>query len=331
MTSCRNMEEIIAASLYETLVPADQSTLDSHLATCAACRAEYASLQAVVGAMPAESAVFQGDLLPAIRESLRRGSAQGWFVGWKRYVGLVFVAIAACLSVFVLLRPKESQETVANVPSKLDATLAEAQGLVAADNPTGALALLQTALETPLDAASAGVLQLEVANLEYVVFYRYDVAYDAYSVVRDRYPDTWSQSPGLVKERYDVLTEARDANFEPLYQIDAAVKQGESGMPALEQVMARYPGRGLAQVAMETMVALSDVEGLGALEDVRSRCSNPVAVAQLDVRLGEGYCADNVDSEKGKALLHAVAQSPYEVPAQMAKDVLARLETGDGR
>jgi hypothetical protein len=47
------------------------------------------------------------------------------------------------------------------------------------------------------------------------------------------------------------------------------------------------------------------------------------------VRLGEGYCAGDLDPAKGKALLHAVAESPYEVPAQMAKDVLARLESGE--
>ena len=331
MTNCRNMEEIIAASLYESLAPADQSTLDAHLAVCAACRAEYTSLQAMVGAMPAEPVVFQGDLLPAIREELRRGEAPGWSNGWKRYLAGSFVAIAAGLSVFVVLRQNESPEVVAEVPSKLEATLAEARSLVAADNPTGALAVLQTALATPMDTASTGALQLEVANLEYEAFRRYDAALDVYRAVREGNAESWKQSPGPIKERYDLLLEAREANFEPLYQIDAAVKQGESGMPALEQVMARHPGRFLAEAAMETMVAMSEVQGLGALEDVRSRLTNPVAVAQLDVRLGEGYCADNVDPEKGKALLHAVAESPYEVPARMAKDVLARLETGEGR
>ena len=331
MTNCRNMEGIIAASLYETLVPADRDALQAHLAACAGCRAEYASLQTLVGAMSTEPAIFQGDLLPAVREELRRSAAPGWFGGWKRYVAGAFFAIVAGLSVFVVFTQRESPETVAVIPSKLESTLTEARGLVAADNPTGALAVLQTALATPMDATSTGALQLEVADLEYEAFHRYDAAFDAYRAVREGNAEAWKQSPGPIKERFDLLTEARDANFEALYQIDTAIKQGDSGMPALEQVMARYPGRFVAQAAMETMVAMSDVEGLGALEDVRSRCKNPVAVAQLDVRLGEGYCADNVDPARGRALLHAVAQSPYAVPAQMAKDVLARLEAGDGR
>lgn len=329
MTNCRNMEEIIAASLYETLASADQSTLDTHLDECAECRAEYTSLRAMVGAIPAKPADFQGDLLPAIREELRRGAAPGWFGGWKRYLAGACVLIAVAMWGFVGIDQKGSPETVAEAPSELEATLAEARSLVAANNPTGALTVLQTALAAPMDSTSTGALQLEVANLEYDAFRRYGAAYDAYRVVREGYSDVWSQSPGVVKERFDLLTETREANFEPLYQIDAAVKQGESGMPALEQVMARYPGRGVAQAAMETMVAMSDVEGLAGLEKVRERLSNPVAVAQLDVRLGEGYCADNLNPEKGRALLHAVAESPYEVPARMAKDVLARLETGE--
>jgi hypothetical protein len=323
------METLIASSLYESLDAADQSALDAHLAACAACRAEHAELQAMVGAMPTGRAVFEGDLLPAIREELRRGTPPGWLNGWMRYLAGSFVALGVGLSVFVVLGDNKSPERVVVAPSKFEATLAEARSLVAADNPTGALAVLEEALATPMDAISTGTLRLEVANLEYDAFRRYEAAYEAYRVVFEGYAEAWAQSPGRVKERYDVLLEAREANFEPLYQIDAAVKQGESGLPALEQVMARYPGRGLAQAALDTMVAMSEIDGLGALEDVRSRCSNPVAVAQLDVRLGEGYCADNVNPEKGRALLHAVAESPYEVPARMAKDVLARLETGE--
>jgi hypothetical protein len=283
-----------------------------------------------VGAIPAEPAIFQGDLLPAIREELRRSPAIPWFSGWKRLaLGLAAAMLLSCVFILTQGRHVEAptDEVALHVP--VDPTVAEARGLVASDNAAGALALLQDALAKEPDADRKGVLQLEVANLEFSAFRRYEAAYDAYEVVREQFASAWTQSPGIVKERFDLLTEAREAGFEPLYQIDAALKQGESGMPALEQVMARYPGRGVAQAAMETMVAMADGEGLGALEDVRSRLTNPVAVAQLDVRLGEGYCAGDLDPAKGKALLHAVAESPYEVPAQMAKDVLARLESGE--
>lgn len=330
MMNCEEMEGLIAASLYETLEAADDDTLQAHLAACVSCRTELASLRALVGAMPAEPAVFQGDLLPAIREELRRNDSSAWFRGWKRF-GLGLAAAVILSSAFILTQGRHVEAPTDEVAlrSTVDPTVAEARGLVASDNAAGALALLQDALATEPDARRAGMLQLEVADLEFSALRRYDAAYDAYNIVRDRYASAWTESSGIVKERFDLLTEAREANFEPLYQMDAAVKQGESGMPVLEQVMARYPGRGVAQAAMETMVAMSNVEGLGALEDVRSRCTNPVAVAQLDVRLGEGYCAGDLDPAKGKALLHAVAESPYEVPAQMAKDVLARLETGE--
>ncbi len=332
MMNCEEMEGLIAASLYETLDEADNDTLQSHLAECVSCRAELASLRALVGAMPVEPAIFQGDLLPAIREELRRTDSSAWLRGWKRF-GLGLAAAVMLSFVFILTQGRHVEAPTDEVAlrSPVDPTVAEARKLIASGNAGSALALLNDALAAERSGNRAGLLQLEVAELEFSTFRRYQEAYDAYKVVFEQNASAWTQSPGIVKERFDLLTEAHEANFEPLYQIDAALKQGESGMPALEQVMARYPGRGVAQAAMETMVAMSNVEGLGALEDVRSRCTNPVAVAQLDVRLGEGYCAGDLDPAKGKALLHAVAESPYEVPAQMAKDVLARLETGEGR
>src|SRR5690606_5269756 len=114
--------------------------------------------------------------------------------------------------------------------------------------------------------------------------------------------------------------------YEALYEIDNARNQGESGMPILEQVMARYPGRVVAQAAVNTMVALVDAEGLPALEKVKSLCTNPIAVAQLDVHLGDRYVSDRVTPALGLEMLHKVAASDLEVPAKMAKEVLARLE-----
>ncbi len=330
MKQCEEMEGLIAASLYERLEPANDELLRAHLAECAACRSEFASLQALVSAIPAESAPFQGNLLPAIREELRRSPDPSWSVWWNRYLlGLTLAVLFSCVLILTQGRHVEAPVDDHAVTRAPDPAVAAARSLLASENATGALALLQDALASEPDPDRKGMLQLEVAELEFSAFRRYEAAYEAYNVVREQFAAAWTRSPGLVKERFDLLTEARDAGFEPLYQIDNALKQGEIGMPALEQVMARYPGRGVAQAAMETMVAMSNAEGLGALEDVRSRLTNPVAVAQLDVRLGEGYCADNVDPEKGKALLHAVAESPYEVPAQMARDVLARLETGE--
>ncbi len=329
MTNCRKMEGLLAASLYETLEPDDNLALQSHLADCAACRAEHASLQAFVGQLAPAPVEFQGELLPAIREELRQTGRQPWFSRWAQVlVGACIFVVVSRVLIAVNGPDKAKPENIARV-QPTDTSLAEARRLVAADDASGALKVLKAALDTAPHAAIAGELKLEVAELEYIHFHRYEAAYDAYKSVREVHPEAWTQSPGIVKERFDLLTEARDANFEPLYQIDNALKQGESGMPELEQVMARYPGRGVAQAAMETMVAMVDGEGLGRVEAVRSRCTNPVALAQLDVRLGEGYCTGNLDSAKGKALLHAVADSPYAVPAQMAKDVLARLESGE--
>lgn len=329
MTNCRKMEGLLAASLYEALEPDDSMALQRHLADCAACRAEHASLQALVGQLAPAPVEFQGDLLPAIREALRKTECQPWFLRWTQVIAVVVLFVLVSGVFMVVGGPGNAKnENVARVQPAVE-PLAEARRLAAADDASGAMEVLKAALDTAPHAAIAGELRLEVAELEYNHFHRYEAAYDTYKAVREVHPEAWTKSPGIVKERFDLLTEAREANFEPLYQIDKALKQGDNGMPELEQVMARYPGRSVAQAAMEMMVTMVDGEGLGRVEAVRSRCTNPVALAQLDVRIGEGYCTGNLDPAKGKALLHAVADSPYAVPAQMAKEVLARLETGE--
>lgn len=332
MTNCRNMEELMATSLYEALAPQELDALQSHLSGCVACREEFTSLQAFVGQLTPVPVTFEGDLLPTIREELRRTERRSWFSGWQpAFIGVcVFIVVCSFFAYVIVDSQGRGTEKVA-MAQPADGPLADARRLTDSGDPAGALKLLKAALEAVPGGIDAGRLQLEVAELEYGHFHRYEAAYNAYRAVRDTQPEAWTQSSGIVKERFDLLFEARDANFEPLYQIDAALKQGESGVPALEQVMARYPGRFVAQAAMETMLAMADGEGLDRLEQARSRCTNPVALAQLDVRLGEGYCKGNLDPAKGKALLHAVADSPYSVPAQMAKDVLARLEAGEVR
>ncbi|MCF6285950.1 MAG: hypothetical protein L3K26_12245 [Candidatus Hydrogenedentes bacterium] len=327
MSSCRNIHGLIASSLYEPLNEADQIVLQGHLADCPSCAAEHASLQTLVELVPNEPIAFTGDLRPALHEALRHDKASKHRSIWAVCMAVTAFCIVVFVGLVVFRDQAEPDDTVIKIAlNPLDQTLADARALATAGDPMAARTLLEEGIAQYAGSSDAAVLRLEIADLEFADFGRYKEAYDVYEVVREQNSEVWSQSSGAVKERYDLLTEAREDDYEPLNQIDRARSLGERGIPALESIMAKYPGRTLAAEALTTMVACVEGDGVGALENLRSRFTNPIAVAQLDVRLGEAYWQD--DPERGRKLLETVADAPHEVPARMARETLARLMPG---
>ncbi len=329
MNSCRDMEGLIAASLYEPLEPAEEQRLQAHLASCTTCAEEHGQLLSLVAAIPNEPAVFTGDLRPILRENLARERRH---TAWSFWLGrfLVTTAFLMCSGGFYLyLTDGTIDKPTDVVASHFDQTLSDVQALVQSGDTVAARNRLEASLAEVTDSAEKGKLQLEMADLEYGGFARYEMSYNIYKEVRADYPDVWAASSGATKERFDLLTEARDAQFQPLYDMDAAVAQGEQGIGTLEKIMAKYPGRTLASEALTTMASLVEGEGLGRLENLKAHCTNPIAVAQLDIRLGEGYWKEQHDPDRGRALLEGVASGPHEIPAKMANETLARLEQGD--
>lgn len=329
MSKCRNVQGALAASLYEALGEEEQRTVDAHLESCAACRAQHQTLQQLTNTISVTPIPFEGDLLPAVREELRRTAPSGWGRRWAGLGAAALVVMAGFAALHYAGNTPDGPEAMAVADlSPTEQILQRVQERLDADDHSGAMAVLEDALAEATGTPNAGPLQLAKANLEYDVFHRYEEAYREYRALREAYGETWTTTDPHIKERFDLLTEARDGGFEALYQMDNARTQGGAALPVLEQVMARYPGRQLAREAMNTMVALVEGSGVEALEAVKSRCSNPMAVAQLDVYLGERYCVENKDSTRGLTLLHGVADGALEVPARMARDVLARLEPG---
>src|SRR5690554_350416 len=100
---CKPFTGLIAASLYEPLAAEDAASLAAHLEGCAHCRKEAEELRVFVAALPQEPIVFEGDLLPVIREELRKEVAPG-AGAWLRSFGLrpAYLAIAAMLPLAVL-------------------------------------------------------------------------------------------------------------------------------------------------------------------------------------------------------------------------------------
>lgn len=330
MNDCREFEGAIAASLYEDLDPAEGAALEQHLAACPACRRELEDLRAFTAALPREAMIFQGDLRPVLRAEVAKQARGGWW-GLTYRFGLIAVVAALAGSVILLApEPGTPQNTLASLESNpIDLLSVEARGLIASGRSSEAMALLEGAVARAAEPQTAGEIHLLIADIEYVDLRRYDESFDRYWLVRNNFQSAWAASPGTIKDRYDILAEAAETDFDPLYKIDTARNMGAQGMPLLEQTLARHPGRGLARVAVETMAALAQGEGVQRLENARAQCSDPLAVAQLDVFLGERYCTEGLDPDRGRALLHAVAGSPLEVPARMANEALAKLETAD--
>ncbi len=328
MSNCRDIQGTLAAALYEPLDEAEQRVLDAHLASCPDCRAEFADLQRMVAAIPAEELIYSGDLLPSVREALRRTppAAHPW--SWRLFL-TSFAAVAACFALVYVgvlaSRPSDMPEVAITV-SDTDQTLDAATALVVADDAMGALSVLQAGMERAETAEDAGRLQLAIANIQFDDLHRYEDAYNSYRRLREEFGGVYSQSESWVKDRYDLLEQARARDYWALYEMDKARGMGELGIGKLEQVMAKYPGRIVAREALDVMVAVVGGQGIEALEAVKDRCSNPIAVAQIDVHLGERYCTDRVNPTLGQQMLNEVAKSDNGEVAKMAKDVLAKLE-----
>lgn len=317
----------MAASLYEPLEPVDEARLSGHLEGCATCAAEFDRLRTTMDQIPVTPVAFTGDLRPVLRELVRgERHASGFLRQRIATVCACLLLVIIGISVFVAV-PERAKAPFQVASDPLQPTLDAVQQQVAAGNYAEARAVLDEAIADTGDDTKIGQLRLAMAHFEYEVFRRYERSYSEYQIVRDNFPSVWTQSLGEVKARWDLLTDARDEDFEPLYQIDAARKQGEAGIANLERIMARYPGRPLSNEAVTVMASLVEGEGVDALQNAKSRCTNPVAVAQLDVRLGEGYWKERGDPAQGRALLEAVMKGPHPAPAEMARNTLARLET----
>jgi hypothetical protein len=106
----------------------------------------------------------------------------------------------------------------------------------------------------------------------------------------------------------------------------------------LEKVVARYPGHD-----MVTTLAASDMYRIvepgkagsetktAALEAVRDRCSDPIAIASLNLSLGDSFLKDMKDPSRARALYNEVARSPHETLAKRARQALSEMDGGAGQ
>jgi len=358
---CRRVRPLLVASLYEPLGEDEEQALRQHLEKCGLCRAEWSGMLRTVAAIPREPARLSGDMAPALLARAAECSNRAPVRRLLPY-GAAATAIVAAL-LFVVAGPFASSpvsERLATAPmpavaveppaatvsggatdtelpagaiadSPVEEAVCEAEQLVEKHAYADAMQLLQESMAAHPGDPASGVAQARLAEIEFCHLRRYPRAFDAYVRLRNLFPETFKSSPESI-DRFDLLVEGWQENFEALYALDAARGNGPAGFADLESVVAQYPGKLVAGVALDEMRRIVDGPGAegdmpvtAALERVRARCANPVAVAQVNLRLGDAYSQDARNLPRAREMYQDVSRSAHPVLAPMADAALARL------
>lgn len=330
---------LLAASLYEPLPPEEQLLLEDALAESGLLRADRRLLQGLVSDLRDTVPPLDIDLLPAVRAQIARENQRPMPFAWRRVAVPAFAA-AAVLLVMVSLATRSlgvSTPSPADAPtqiamasaSPLGALLAEVQPVLERREYGNAVRALREGLAAHPADPEAGAATLLLADLEFSQLQRYEEAYSTYESLRSQHPAVFTNNPGAI-QRFDLLAEARTEDFAPLNALNAA---GES-FDALERVVALYPNKLVGALAMNTMQRLECADKsaeepaseIAALESVRERCSNPIALAQVNLSLGELYWNAQQNPGKAREAFLAVTASGHPDSAQLARQALAQLD-----
>ena len=353
MGKCRRIGPFLAASVYEPLSGAEKESVERHLAGCARCRERLAEMQRLKLAVPAAPAELGVDLTPRLLARLHDRP-----VARVRYPLRPYLAVASAAAVMALVLSGFlfiTQEDSGNVPtlavrsgpvappalaaastdartvSPLESALDEAEALSARHAYADALNTLQGALRLYPRDPMAGNAQLLAADIEFSHLRRYSQAFDAYVRLRNQYPDVFASDPRNI-ERFDLLVETWQSKFGDLYTLDAARERGNDAFPLYEGVLVRNPGKLVALLALEEMAgAIQLPQGqagheVTALEAVSNRCTDPVAIAQVNLRLGDTYAGPLGQPGKARTIYESVLASGSEVLSRQAEAALARLD-----
>jgi tetratricopeptide (TPR) repeat protein len=340
MSSRDYMLGLMAASIYEPLTESEALELETWLQANPDMRVELEEMRAFAAFLPNEAPAFTGNLLHAVQEDIRRGAGSAW--DWSLLPRFAFQVLGTLTVAAVLAFPIAQGMQMGFLSAGPAAPLAGAAGadsllanvLIATQEQERAYALLDDALKVQPTNKEAGTWQLKLAELDYDYFQRYQSALDRYIELRQTHPEVYASNP-LNPYRYDLLEQTQPENFEPLHTIARAQQDGMRVFPQLEQVVARYagPANPVAELALAAMCDLSGALGensdtfkMAGYEQLRRHCTNPVALDQVEMSLGEMYLAHTKDYARAAELLRAAASSPHPAVSDAAAVSLARLE-----
>ncbi|HOJ33710.1 MAG TPA: hypothetical protein PKY35_06515 [Candidatus Hydrogenedentes bacterium] len=334
------IRKLMVAALYGELSEGDKAVLEQQLSKSRMLREEYDNLRAVVSALPTGEKIDPPvDLFPLVMARLQREMKESQ----KRFLRLSFYAVPLAAVIlmgigFLLWRtPNTRVSTHVAVLSQeqnslLFETLREALALKAQGDDVNAAVALQTALETHPNDALAGQAQMELANLYFERLKRYREAYEAYRLLKSKYPRVFASNHQNTS-RLDLLEECSQEDFAALHLLDAARTRLGPDLAALEEVVARYPGTQVASLALQEMLtrvmeesAPTDHQPLHALEALKDRCTNPVTVAQINLEMGKAYWKEYQDWETAERLGQQAMQSENPQIVAMAQTFLQELK-----
>ena len=337
---------LMAQAVYEELDLRDRESLDRALEESDTLRAEAEALGALAEMIPREAAELDRDLTLTVRAGIRsekpvfRPRRAHWVVS----SAALAVALFGVGTMIVLRSPVAIAPGIAEAPavsdegsSPVELALQEAESLMGDLDYPNAYVVLSRAVDGSTNTVFAGEARQLMADLAYGELRWYPEALADYDALRVHHNAVFQSKPENLLH-LNLLDEARgrDDSYASLHLLDAA-RRGES-LEDFEGVLSRYPATYVASLAADEMATLSaELDGLdaggnlrvAALESALSRCTNPVARAQLKMEIGHAVSRDVNGAARARALYEEVAESENTVLAQLAQDSLERL--GHGR
>lgn len=333
------IRKLMVAALYGELSEKDHAALEQQLAKSPTLCEEYDKLRTVVNALPTDEKIDPPlDLFPLVMARLQKEKEKSLsrFPRLSSYavplaavflIGIGFLLLKSPNTGISPQRPPVSHEQ--NV--LLFETLREALALKAQGDDVNAAVALQTAIETHPNDPLAGQVQMELANLYFERLKRYREAYEAYRLLKNKYPRVFA-SNAQNTSRLDLLEECSQEDFAALRLFDAARTRLGPDLAAMEEVVARYPGTQIASLALQEMVtrvmeesAPQDKLPLHAFETLKTRCTNPVTVAQINLEMGKTYWREFQDWQAAERLGQQALQSEEPHIVAMAQTFLQEL------
>ncbi len=333
------IRKLMISALYGEATPQEQELLESELQRNPSLRAEYDELRVALMAIPQTDPVpAHPPILPLVRSRLRREQT----AETRRQRAFPYAATLAAAAALALIlafpflpnNPSTSNgDRVSVENSLLYNALRESLALKAQGDDENAVLLLKTAIESSPNDALAGQAQMELADILFDRMKRFKEAYDAYHTLKMNYPKVFS-AHSLNIARLDLLDECRKDDFEGLYLFENARRAPRGELRPWENILARYPGSRIANLAMQEMVdrVLYEMAGTtGAeaqtelIEKLRARLTNPVAIAQLNLELGKTYWTRYADKQKAQLLAQEALKSENPEVVAMAQGFLQQL------
>jgi tetratricopeptide (TPR) repeat protein len=322
----------------------DAAFLEAYFQAHPAAREEMEALRRFVADMPTEKPQLNADLIPAVRARIEEQSGRLEKKPRLRPAAAIAALVFVAAGFFLLKLPDAAPPghladlqdgTAAPAASPLAAALSQTDKLLETGNYADAYKVLSAALGRSPDEPDAGDAQMTLAEIAFARLHWYEQAYDDYERLYQKYHQTWLNTPPHVRDRRDLLAEARLVQFRSLQDLDAARANKLDPLDALARVIATYPNQAYVRSQAALEMARRTIESgavdpqssdalLQALRHVRNEASDPLVVAQLSYQMGYLYESQYHEFDKAReAFLQA---SEHPALQQQARSALARLD-----